>query len=98
MKCDAPFAAKYLRAAGYSPQVRLYESGRMYREENIVRDGHFSTFPPRMQVAEKRQEAHDARRLILSRKRRDGPASPERRARSRHHHGAQRARLHAAGR
>jgi hypothetical protein len=42
----------------------------MYREENIVRGGHFSAFPPRMQIAAKRKEAHDARRLIVSRKRR----------------------------
>jgi hypothetical protein len=39
----------------------------MYREENIVRGGHFYTFPPRMQIAEKRKEAHYLRRLILSR-------------------------------
>jgi hypothetical protein len=42
----------------------------MYLEENIVRGGPFYAFPPRMQIAEKRKEAHDTRRLIISRKRR----------------------------
>jgi len=42
----------------------------MYREDDIVRGSHFSTFPPRMQIAEKRKEEHDVNRLIISRKRR----------------------------
>jgi hypothetical protein len=42
----------------------------MYREENILRGDHFCTFPPRKQIAEKRKEEHDERRLIISRKRR----------------------------
>ena len=54
MKCDAPFAAKYLRDAGYSLRVLLCKSEEMYREENIVRGDHFPRF--QMQIAAKKKK------------------------------------------